>query len=169
MSGRSLARISPGLVPGLLTSCLGSFRAARTSEVVPVCLERHLFCRCCQLPSQPALGYLLFKGGQVGEAVSQALACSEPPMMASRVSLSTSCLLSIRRSSKDSRPWRRRSREEPWPSWPFFSTTGCMWPMSVSCLPVPGPGGGGESPEDPGTLWAASLLPRHRRPAARVS
>lgn len=164
-----MARIGPGLVPGLFTSCLGSFGAAGMSEVVPGCLERHLLWCCGQLPSQPGLGCSLFKGGQVGEAVSQALAYSEPPMMASRVSLSTSCLLSIRRSSKDSRPWRRRSREEPWPSWQFFSTTGSMWPMSVSCLPVPGLGSGGESPEDPGVLWAASLLPRHRRPAARVS
>ena len=80
----------------------------------------------------------------MGEMVSQALACSEPPMMASRVFLSTSCLLSIRRSSKDSRPWRRRSREEPWLSWQSFSTTGSTWPMSVSRLPVPRPGSGKE-------------------------
>lgn len=58
--------------------------------------------------------------------------------MACRVSPSTSCLLSIRRSSKDSRRWRGRFQEGPWPSWRSFSTTSSTSPMLVSRLPVHG-------------------------------
>ncbi|XP_057172320.1 TGF-beta-activated kinase 1 and MAP3K7-binding protein 1 isoform X5 [Ursus arctos] len=56
-----------------------------------------------------------------------------------RVSLSTSCLLSIRRSSKDSRRWRGRFQEEPWLSWRSFSTASSTSPMStwLSCSNSP--------------------------------
>lgn len=82
----------------------------------------------------------LRREGVAGEMVSEDPACSDPLMTACRVSLSTSCFLSTRRSSKDSRHWRGRFREEPWLLWRSFSTTGSMSPMSVSHLPVPGRG-----------------------------
>lgn len=82
-----------------------------------------------------ALGSLPTREGQVGELASESPACSDSMRAACRVSLSTSCLLSIRRFLKDSRCWRGRSQAEPWLSWPSSSTTGSTLPTSVSHHP----------------------------------
>lgn len=91
----------------------------------------------CWLGSSGALHALIYtKGGRGFKVALKHLCSSDLLMMACRVCPSTSCHLSTRRSSRDSRHWRGRFREGPWPSWQSFSTTSSMLPMLVSHLPA---------------------------------